>query len=209
MTSDETMEFTGLEESARSFWSWFESVENHLRELQPGSPAWIELDERVDKLGVEAWEIGPAVASTAKYSFTLSPNGDPEAYSKTKRIVALAPVMPAWEFLPAKPRKQWVRKFLWSEDLIDIDASGWRFVVYRYEDGLSEIVLLGDVLPALDSDTILSVLDFVVESELGEASYIALLYGIDVVREPTEQDVESSIPITSLFQSVVTGRHVH
>ena len=206
---DENMELAQLEPRARSFWSWFEAAESRLRTLGPDSAAWKELDEQVGKLGIKAWEVGPATVSTARYSLALSPNGDREAYRLTRSVVALAPTIPEWEFLPAKPRKHWARQLHWSQDQIDIDASGWRFVVYRYEDGLSEIVLLGDELPALDPDAQMRVLDFVVESELGEASCMELLYGIDILREPTEQDLANSISVTSLFQAVVAGRNMH
>jgi hypothetical protein len=198
-----------LDQRARSFWAWFDVVESRLRNLKPDSPMWSELDQRLETLGVEAWEIGPAVASTARHSFTLSPNGDRETYVKTRRIVELAPHLPEWEFLPAKPRKQWSRRFLWSRDRIDIDASGWRFVVYRFNDGLHDIVLVGDVLPSLDPDQQRRVLRFVVESELGEASCIELINALDIVRQPSKDDMENSIPITSLFQFVVAGRNAH
>src|SRR5581483_2192218 len=150
-----------IEQHARAFWEWFSGSESGLRSLQPGSADWLDLDGRLRELGVEAWEIGPAVASKARYAFALSPRGDAAEYERCKRIVALAPKLTDWEFLAAKPRKQWRRKFFWSGNRIEIDASSWRFVVYRYEDTKVEIVLLGDLLSILPPDDQLGVLEFV------------------------------------------------
>jgi len=156
-----------LERMARSFWSWFLRCESQLRTRWPESSCLRELDEQLAELGIGAWEIGPAVASSAKYSFTLSPNGDPDLYAKTRRIVGLAPSLSDWEFLSAKPRKQWNRKFQWSERQVPIDCSDWRFVVYRYEDGLSEVVLIGAALAPFEPEEQMRILMFVLISELG------------------------------------------
>ena len=198
-----------IEPGARAFWDWFSGAETRLRSLQPGSADWLDLDKRLRELGVEAWEIGPAVASKARYAFALSPRAHAAEYERCKRIVALAPQLADWEFLAAKPRKQWRRKFFWSGDHIEIDASNWRFVVYRYEDTKVEIVLLGDLLSRLPPDDQLGVLEFVVESELGEALCIERLCGLDIYRQPTPNDETDAVPITALFQVVSGERSFH
>jgi hypothetical protein len=192
-----------LERKARKFWSWFQEAECELRDLDPNERTIRMLEKHLGDLGVTAWELGPAMAPSARYSLTLSPGGNPDVYRKTRRIIELAPTLEDWELLPAKPRKQWHRKFLWSDEEVPVDASEWRFVVYRYEDGLSTVVLLGDVLAHFRSDEQMRVLMFVLDSELGEASCMELLYDIDIVREPTEQDLQNSIPTAGLFQVVM------
>lgn len=192
-------------ERARTFWEWFGRTASRLRNLEPGKPEWDELDAHVRALGLEAWEVGPAVASEAEYSFALSPMGDPEVYELCKEIVALAPAVPGWELLPAKPRKQWHRKFLWSDTGVEVDAGSWRFVVYRYDDGMSEIELLGDVMPQIEEADRTRVVEFVVESELGEGLCMEKLCGLEIEPNPSEEDLENSIPIENLFL-VVSGR---
>jgi hypothetical protein len=193
-----------IEQGARAFWEWFSGAETGLRSLQPGSADWLDLDGRLRELGVEAWEIGSAVASQARYAFALSPRGHAAEYERCRRIVALAPKLADWEFLAAKPRKQWRRKFFWSGNHIEIDASSWRFIVYQYDDSKVEIFLLGDFLSMLPHNEQLGVLEFVVESELGEGLCIERLCGLDINRQPTPNDETDAVPITELFQ-VVSG----
>jgi hypothetical protein len=197
-----------LDGRARTFWSWFQRAEAELRNLNSSSPQVREIDAQLARLGVGSWEVGPAVATAAKYCFALSPDGDPALYRRTRRIVALAPVLKDWEFLPAKPRKLWKRAFRWSERQIPLDASSWRFVVDRDQDGLSEIVLIGDVLAEFGPEEQRLILTFVLESELGENSFMELLRGVDIVREPTQWERERSIPTPRLFHAIVAGRNV-
>lgn len=198
-----------IEQGVRAFWEWFSSAEARLRSQHPGSADWVDLDARLRQLGVETWEIGPAVASKARYALALSPRGDTAEYERCKRIVALAPKLDDWEFLAAKPRKLWRRKFLWSDSHVEIDASAWRFVVYRYQDAKVEIVLLGDPLSMLPHNEQPRVLEFVVESELGEARCIEQLCGLDINRQPSPDDVAAGVLITELFEVVSEGKDFH
>jgi hypothetical protein len=193
---------------AREFWLWFATHDAQLRRLSPSSAEWQQLDAHVSALGFGSWEIGPAVASTAQYMFALSPQGDPDKFARAQRIIGLAPEVTGWEFLPAKPRKLWRRQFEWSTRHVSIDARNWQFVVYRYDDGKSELVLLGDPLRQLPETEQESVLTFVVESELGEGLCIDRICGLDIARHPTPEDVSNATPIASLFQ-VVSGTSAH
>lgn len=127
-------------------------------------------------------------------------------YSIAKRVVSLAPELAEWEFYPAKPRKIWRRRFRWSDRGEEIDAGGWRFVVYRDpSDGKYQLVLLGDVLVGIPEAEQRGIAIFVVEVELGEALFLERLFGLDVERQPTAEDQDNSIPITDLFQVVISG----
>ena len=186
----------------KDFWAWFQSVEITLRNLTAEDPLWADLTQRVRSLGAGGWEIGPAIASEARFMFAISPRGDREKLELCRWIVSQAPALPQWEFCPAKPRKLWRRRFRWSSRQIDIDASGWRFAVYRFEDGRCEVVLIGDVLEKLAPREQEKVLVFVLESELGEAQCIEKLCGFEIERAPSKEDEENSMPITDLFGAV-------
>jgi hypothetical protein len=186
----------------REFWSWFEAEEFLLKSLIPKSAEWQELDRRVRALGVDAWEIGPATASSAQYMFALSPNGDRQRLQTCREIVSNAPSIAGWEFHASKPRKFWKRRFQWSGK--DVDASKWRFVVYRYDDGKSDIVALGDDLPMLESSEQQRIVEFVVESELGEAQCLDRVNQIEIEPVPSEKDADNSISVGELFQ-IVSG----
>jgi hypothetical protein len=192
-----------LEKRATTFWEWFSNHEAELRSLKPSTPQWHELDRRISTLGVNSWEIGPSVASAAQHALALSPQGDPGVYKTTQRIIALAPKLKAWEFLPAKPRKAWKRRFLWSSKQISIDASNWKFLLYRYEDGKVEVVLVGHALDQFETGERRRIAEFVVESELGEATCIERLCGVDVEPEPARDLTPNTVSIAELFSAFV------
>lgn len=128
-----------------------------------------ELDREVMGLGCPAWEIGPG--SEAEWFLALSPDGDQQAFSLTQEIVSRAPSVPDWEFVPHRPKKSWDLRFEVEGESgpIDIDARHWRFVAYRYPDGVYDLVVsVGDDAELGPSDRELAV-RIAVEGQFGTA----------------------------------------
>lgn len=101
-----------------------------------------ELNTRVAELGDVAWELGPG--REAPNALTLAPDGNPELLALTKEVVQGAPKITDWEFHWARqPRPAQFEFSLGTEDgsSVDIDARPWRYVLYRFPDGVFDIVL--------------------------------------------------------------------
>ena len=155
----------------------------------------------MDRLGVPDWEIGP-VGDNGLF-LALSPCGDLEKYRITKRIVTLAPSIVGWTFLPARPRKNWDRVFLWSIRG-QIDASLWRLVCFKYPDGLFELAFLDETMPELPPDEKLALVEFVVASEIGEEASMTQICKISFEAEPTAEMMEASLPLADLNRAIAS-----
>jgi hypothetical protein len=99
---------------------------------------------RVSDLGCPAWEIGPG--EQTDWFLALSPDRDPGSLALTREIVREAPKLPGWEILSCRPRKKWDLRFEieGTSGPIEVDARSWRFVAYRYPDGIYDVVVLVD-----------------------------------------------------------------
>lgn len=183
-----------------AFWRWFAENDAILRNLVPESPPWLELEQRLRSLGVEAWEIGPAAGG--RTAFAISPARSPEKLPLTRKIVGLAPSIPGWLFFSAKQPKDWNRVFVWSLPGLEIDARQWKFLVYRYADGLFDVVLLGPILDSFSKEERLRIVSFVVESEIGEEILVERVFEVDLEEAPTEDMLNSAVPIEQLRSTI-------
>lgn len=173
------------------FWRWFK--ENH-RRLDPYAfdPAAIEpLERLLDEMGGFDWEVGVLPGDEGNY-FAFSPRGQVGLLEACRRIVATAPQVAGWRFLAAKPAKPgelalFVRG---SEDEeIEVDASGWEFVVYRFPDGLCDILFKPDVDMSIDLDAVAVA---IVDNELGEENRLMLTRHIGIVSDWDERERDAA-----------------
>lgn len=155
------------------FWEWFAAVADeisadiksnkttirHVREVNRRVSA---LDERLQ------WEIGPH-GKTLLF-LAISPDGDSELLPYTRAVTSRAPPLRDWRFLPAKPRKDWLRR-----ELVIRDKAGFRKVVFdawRFRVTNEGGALCIDYDPTPNPDFTESetetLMDIYVESELGE-----------------------------------------
>jgi hypothetical protein len=177
-----------------TFWEWFATA----RESLPEEAAAVEeLDRRVSDLGCPAWEIGPG--ERAEWFLALSPDGDPASLALTRKVVGAAPSIPGWELLSHRPRKQWDLRFEIESESgpIEVDARTWRFVAYRYPDGLYDLVILADdpSLAPPDRDLAVYLAD---EGQLGEEALMTVVNRIEAVTEVSDAEVERSRSLSSL-----------
>jgi hypothetical protein len=136
------------------FWRCFESVSagllagtrdallltelsNHLKAIHPGL----------------IWETGPG--KSKRCQLTISPNLDKNLRETAKNIVSAAPALEDWEFHHARQARKWDYQLLLDADSgspLEIDASGWVFVVEEYPHGNYQVLLHGGSLPPLTED---------------------------------------------------------
>jgi hypothetical protein len=157
------------------------------------------------------WEAGPW--NDGKSFFAISPNMNIDAVPVARRIVELAPSVPGWEFLSAKPRKHWRRKIRWkSGDGAEriIDLSDWEYWLTKFNNGeFFDVNLVpgGTALSARDLHRLGEVL---AASELGEAVFLSHVGRVNIV--PRKDVVVGVSPIEYLhdqFMDQLNARFQH
>jgi hypothetical protein len=185
------------EDDIRAFWEWFVAAHEWIAENPTADAVIEELDRRVSDLGCPAWEIGPG--DQTDWFLALSPDGDPDSLALTRKIVDEAPRLPGWEILPHRPPKKWDLRFEieGSSGPIEVDARSWRFVAYRYPDGIYDVVVLVDEpsLAPLDRDLAARI---AVEGQLGEEPLLTAVNEVEAVVELSDAEIGRSRPLSSL-----------
>ncbi len=194
-----------VERQISEFWRWFQTVCDQFGERFENRELLEELDTRVSQLGDFSWELGPGVKDDRNSVLALTPSGDPLLLAETRKIVAIAPDCPGWEFYPAKPPKRWFRRYvLHHEDGSEktVDASGARYVLLMYPDGVFDVSIADRNLAALPESLRQTAAEVLLDGELGEEGRIALIHSVEVVAEFDEQMQQKSSSIESL------GKHL-
>lgn len=186
------------EDDIRAFWGWFAETRERISERPTDEAVIEELDRRVSGLGCPAWEIGPG--DQTDWFLALSPDGDPGQLGLTREIVRAAPSLPGWEILPFRPRKKWDLQFEFEgvSGPIQVDARGWRFVAYRYADGVYDLVVLVRDEPSLSPLDRELAARIVVEGQLGEEVLLTAVNEIEAVVELSDVEIGRSQPLSTL-----------
>jgi hypothetical protein len=189
-----------FEHKVEQFWLWFQARAS-------GETAGVQflgdLRARLTELGVLTWEVGPSAGGEKSHTLALSPNPTGSNLERIREIVAAAPRVEGWTFSAGKERKEWDRVFKWGESGVEIDARDWRVTLFRYPDGLYEVVFLNPTFPTNGVSDVLPVLDFVVESELGELTALSRVCKIDFETRPSREMRRSAIPLRMLRGAVL------
>jgi hypothetical protein len=188
------------EDAIDAFWAWFAENSGRISPELENEVILEELDGRVSELGCPAWEIGPG--DEAEWFLALSPDGDNEALPLTREIVSHAPSVPGWEFLPYRPKKKWDLQFEIEGESgpITVDARNWRYVAYRYPDGVYDLVIsVGNEAELGPGDRDLAV-RIAVEGQIGEEALLTRINELDAVVELSTDQASRSRPLTSLGQ---------
>lgn len=179
------------------FWAWFVSVEKDLSHFTNES-LHDALDARLRRLGKIAWELGPG--STAENAFAISPDGNPDLLPLTKRIVALAPDVPGWEFHPARPpRAEWPEFSIRGADgcKIKVNAQSWRYVLYSFGDRDFDIVIEQNDLAASE-ETRYTAAVVLLDALLGEGTRLLCIKAVDPVATLSPEQENNASPIAVL-----------
>jgi len=185
-----------VEEKIEIFWSWFAMNESKLSfaiEHESGAETLVEdLNNLILDLGAFSWEAGPGMNKTC--FLTISPNENKALLDVSKSIMDAAPNLENWQFNYFKPAKNWDRKFVIYDDLmneLDIDASSWKYVVLKFEGDMKEVIIEADNISHLDRETAQSAADLVIMSEVGEEIKINKISTVNIVNELDEQYVSN------------------
>jgi hypothetical protein len=181
------------------FWRWFEGIADKLGSNFDNPTLLEELDRQVARLGGVAWELGPG--SSAENSLAISPDGAADLLPLTQQIVSLAPEIPHWEFLPARPARPQNLEFsigTTTGSEIDIDARQWRYVLFRFPDGTFDLVLeQGNMGSASDEERFTAAV-VLLDGLLGEARRLRSIGCIETVAALESGPKEKASPVASL-----------
>jgi hypothetical protein len=183
------------------FWEWFEGIYQCFGDRFQNRDLIEELDTRIARLGKFSWELGPGVKDSHNHALVLTPCGNPELLAETRKVIEVAPPCPGWEFYAAKPPKEWQRTFdLIADDgtRLRIDASGARYVLLEYPDGVFDVLLADRGIANLPSDLGQTAIDILLEGELGEERRMQLINIVELFDEFEEDMHHKSRPISSL-----------
>ncbi len=179
----------------RSFWEWFSRAANELEGDFGNDELLEELDTKVRQLGPVSWEIGPGM--TKDFLLVITPDGDASRLALTRHIVELAPSLSRWEVHPAKPPKQW--DFRFSVDVGDcdlqLDASEWSYVLYRYPDNIFDITVVAPELALTSASHHEWIVTIAIDSAVGEEARLKSFATIEVAVEAGER---VTVPFTHL-----------
>lgn len=187
------------------FWQWFRSICGRFGDKFQNRELIDELDSRVARLGRFSWELGPGVKDSHNNALVLTPCGDPELLAETRTVIEAAPDCPGWEFYPAKPPKEWDRKFVIQADdgsRVSIDASGARYVLLEYPDGIFDVLLADRGVAALPEDLRQTAAEVLLDGELGEERRMVSIHTVDVVDEFDAEKQRKSSCISDLAAHV-------
>lgn len=183
------------------FWSWFAGACGTFGERFENAAAIEELARRIAALGPFTWEMGPGLKNPGRILLVISPGGDRRLLPAARDIVARAPELPGWEFLPARPPKDWdLRASLEYEGVgsLFLDARAWRYVAAPGPGGLLDFVVCAPELAYYEDEVRRVAAGIILDGELGEEARLDHIAGIDVVAEFDERQDEVARPIQGL-----------
>jgi hypothetical protein len=194
------------EAKIEDFWRWFSGVAARLA-VDIENPSLLEqIDERIVDLDpLLSWEIGPGSSETLQ--LVISPNLDLNLLQKARKIISAAPVLDGWEFYSTRRPKNWDYKLLMERseggDTIQLDTSGWGFVLLQYPDGAREVLLRGKNLPDLNDDERWQAAAMTLESILGEEELLKRISEFALVNQLEARFAARERPIQQLREAVL------
>ena len=189
------------------FWRWFSGIAASLAADIENTSLLSALDIRVRELdSMLSWEVGPG--SSEPWQLVISPNLNRDLRHKAREIVSRAPVLEHWEFYFARRPKDWDYRFVMERsdgrESVELDASGWSFVLLEYPDGAHEVLLLGKELPALDDDERWQAAAVTLEGILGEEVLVEKISEFELVDRLEPRFAEQKRPIQFLREAVLS-----
>lgn len=194
------------EANIEEFWRWFSGIAAALA-FDIENPSLLEhLDKRIVDLDPRlSWEIGPG--SSEPLQLVISPNLDLDLLQEARKIISAAPVLEGWEFYSTRRPKNWDYKLLMERseggDPIQLDTSGWTFVLLQYPDGTREVLLRASNLPALNEDERWQAAAMTLEGILGEEELLNRISEFELVNRLEPRFAPKERPIQYLRKAVL------
>jgi hypothetical protein len=194
------------ETKIENFWKWFSGVAPTLASDVENPSLLEDLDKHILDLDpILSWEIGPG--SSEPLQLVISPNLDLDLLPTARKIVSAAPVLDGWEFYSTRRPKNWDYKLLMERseggETIQLDTSGWGFVLLQYPDGAKEVLLRGKNIPDLNDDERWQAAAMTLESILGEEELLNRINEFELVNQLEERFAARERPIQQLRQAVL------
>ena len=164
-----------------------------------------DLDNHINKLGGFAWEVGPGLFSVNQ--LVITPGGDVNLLPYTKEIISYAPVIFDWEFYYAKPPKEWEFVFDFEKDdgnTVEINASCWRYVLLRYDDGMFGVIFQTHDLNGFSDIDKIIISEILLDGIIGEEHRMLFICSIDITEEFDDIHKTKSSDIKNLSSQVKT-----
>ncbi|MCB9619211.1 MAG: hypothetical protein H6724_07135 [Sandaracinus sp.] len=142
------------------------------------------------------WEIGPLDEATCFFAFGA---GDRERLTRNRALVASAPAVPGWVFLPAKPPRRWQRRTLEvrsSLGLREVDFDPWRFSASRTNHGWV-IRFVPSGVHGWSSDELEGLAWMLLDAELGEERVVETVTDVVVV-----DAFDDTLPVEALSRTL-------
>jgi hypothetical protein len=189
-----------------SFWDWFTAAHDSVATAYDrGQLDWLDdaLTTRVRAIHPRLnWEIGPY--HHPERTLVISPSIR-QNIDLARRVVAAAPALPGWHFLPAKPPKELNRLELELPGVrgAGVCADGWTYRLTAY-NGLEffDIEVFTDVAAGVSDGDLRLLASRLIESLVGETVYLERFADVQVHRRPAGQCSEELTPFPLL------GHHV-
>lgn len=179
-----------------AFFDWFSIRASQLEANLNDVYLLTELDKKVLEIGYFDWELGPY--DDTSFFLAISPNLDKNRLQDTRDIISLAKECQNWTFLNAKPAKGWLGNFEIQDDFdntVFVDATNWKYVLYKYEDEL-EIDVLIDNMSNMKVSYL--ALDVLLTNLLGEQRYMDSFVVINIIHDLKAFDMSKSSDLSNL-----------
>jgi len=193
-------------EMIKNFWNWFQSNEELLQPQNISKEFTRELELELKKIGIFAWEIGPSEAIPIKQYFALPLMRDTEHDGYMRELIELAPNIAGWVFQVGLPPKKWKRKILWGPECNLVDANEWHFQIFKYPDGLHDLILVLEKRFLRKQVDMEEVLFTVAESELGQVLMDDLIYSVKIQLVKNKSDVSNLVSIEKLKKTLIESK---
>jgi hypothetical protein len=171
-----------------AFWQWFKTHRQEIEAAYDSADSeWLDfhLGGRLAKIQPRLrWEIGPY--HDPDRTLVVSP-GVRENIPLAEAVVAAAPAVPGWHFLPVKPPKELTRLVmdLPGVEGAEVDADNWsyRLTSYNQMEFFDIEVFASNPVPIKDTDLEL-LTRRLIESMVGERLYLERFGYVTVHRLP-------------------------
>ena len=189
-----------------AFWSWFADWhQDVVSAYANGDTFWLDtnLTAQIKRIHPRLnWEMGPY--HDPENTLVISPSVR-DNIALAQRIVAAAPAIPGWHFLPAKPPKKLGRLVMElpgsAEAKVCADDWVYRLTAYNQRE-FFDIEVFTDSVGAISSSDLELLTRRLIESLVGELVYLDKIAAVKVIRPVDTQRPDGLTAFRNL------GRHL-
>lgn len=190
----------------RAFWGWFATHHQGVKAAySQGDVGWLDVNLTAQVKRIEPrlnWELGPYYHPDN--TLVISPSVR-ENIELARRIVAAAPQLTGWHFLPAKPPKELNRLAMELPGSPGVEVCGdtWAYRLTAYNQmEFFDIEVFTDVEGPISDRDLELLTRRLIESLVGEVLYLERIGAVKVIRGA------EACPAEQLTDFPLLGRHI-